>query len=152
MVSGTRCPYVSLCKNVMVRGAAAPEGQMTYDSTQGNFLRFLFSVFRPPKTTEFRFPFPFSVFRHPENHRIPFSVFNNRATAHGFIEMEVIAVDVEMPRMELTSSTVFLQTGERKGSIRFRRIHDWSLTQLRFSNQKCANGCDPRVASCYRMS
>ena len=28
--------------------AAAPEVQMTYDSTQGDFLRFSFSVFRPP--------------------------------------------------------------------------------------------------------
>ena len=28
MVSGTRCPYVSVCG--MVRGAAAPKGLMTY--------------------------------------------------------------------------------------------------------------------------
>ena len=40
MVSGTRCPYVGVCKDELVRGAAAPEGPMTYDSTWGNFLRF----------------------------------------------------------------------------------------------------------------
>ena len=33
MVSGTRCPYVGVCKNEPVRGAAALEGPMTYDST-----------------------------------------------------------------------------------------------------------------------
>ena len=32
MVSGTRCPYVGVCGDEM-RGAAAPEGPMTYDST-----------------------------------------------------------------------------------------------------------------------
>ena len=26
-----------VCRDVRVRGAAAPEGQMTYDSTQGDF-------------------------------------------------------------------------------------------------------------------
>ena len=30
MVSGTRCPCVSVCGCVMVRGAAAPKGPMTY--------------------------------------------------------------------------------------------------------------------------
>ena len=30
MVSGTRCPYVSLCGCEVVRGAAAPKGPMTY--------------------------------------------------------------------------------------------------------------------------
>ena len=30
MVSGTRCPYVSVCEGVVVRGAAAPKGPMTY--------------------------------------------------------------------------------------------------------------------------
>ena len=30
MVSGTQCPYVSVCGCVMVRGAAAPKGPMTY--------------------------------------------------------------------------------------------------------------------------
>ena len=30
MVSGTRCPYVSLCWCEVVRGAAAPKGPMTY--------------------------------------------------------------------------------------------------------------------------
>ena len=30
VVSGTRCPYVSICGCVMVRGAAAPKGPMTY--------------------------------------------------------------------------------------------------------------------------
>ena len=33
MVSGTRCPYVSICGCVMVRGAAAPKGPMTYASS-----------------------------------------------------------------------------------------------------------------------
>ena len=30
MVSGTRCPYVSVCGCEVVRGAAAPKGPMTY--------------------------------------------------------------------------------------------------------------------------
>ena len=30
MVSGTRCPYVSVCGCEVVRGAAAPKGLMTY--------------------------------------------------------------------------------------------------------------------------
>ena len=30
MVSGTRCPYVSVCGYVRVRGAVAPKGPMTY--------------------------------------------------------------------------------------------------------------------------
>ena len=30
MVSGTRCPYVSVCWCEVVRGAAAPKGPMTY--------------------------------------------------------------------------------------------------------------------------
>ncbi|MEE3022816.1 MAG: hypothetical protein VX367_09450 [SAR324 cluster bacterium] len=30
MVSGTRCSYVSVCGCVMVRGAVAPKGPMTY--------------------------------------------------------------------------------------------------------------------------
>ena len=30
MASGTRCPYVSICGCVMVRGAAALKGPMTY--------------------------------------------------------------------------------------------------------------------------
>ena len=29
-VSGTHCPYVSKCGCMMVRGAAAPKGPMTY--------------------------------------------------------------------------------------------------------------------------
>ena len=33
MVSGAQCPYVGVCKDEMVRGAVAPEGPMTYDST-----------------------------------------------------------------------------------------------------------------------
>ena len=38
MVSGTRCPSVRVCSDVVNgRGAAAPEGQMTYDSTQDDF-------------------------------------------------------------------------------------------------------------------
>ena len=35
MVSGTQCPYVGVCGDKMMRGAAALEGPMTYDSTQG---------------------------------------------------------------------------------------------------------------------
>ena len=45
MVSGTQCPYVGICGisgDEMIRGAAAPDGPMTYDSTKGNFLRFPF--------------------------------------------------------------------------------------------------------------
>ena len=38
MVCGTRCTYVDVCKDELVRGAAAQEGPMTYDSTYGNFL------------------------------------------------------------------------------------------------------------------
>ena len=30
MVSGTRCPYVSVCGCEVVKGAAAPKGPMTY--------------------------------------------------------------------------------------------------------------------------
>ena len=30
MVSGTRCPYMSVCGCLMVRGAAAQKGPMTY--------------------------------------------------------------------------------------------------------------------------
>ena len=30
MVSGTRCPYVSVCRCEVVRGAAAPKGPMTF--------------------------------------------------------------------------------------------------------------------------
>ena len=30
MVSGTRCPYVSVCGCEVVRGALAPKGPMTY--------------------------------------------------------------------------------------------------------------------------
>ena len=46
MVSGTRCPSVCVCSDVVNgRGAAAPEGQMTYDSTQDDFLRFPNSEF-----------------------------------------------------------------------------------------------------------
>ena len=30
MVSGTRCPYVSVCWCEVVRGAVAPKGPMTY--------------------------------------------------------------------------------------------------------------------------
>ena len=30
MVSGTRCPYVSVCGYEVVSGAAAPKGLMTY--------------------------------------------------------------------------------------------------------------------------
>ena len=42
MVSGTRCPSVCVCSDVVNGGgAAAPEGQMIYDSTQDDFLRFL---------------------------------------------------------------------------------------------------------------
>ena len=38
MVSGTQCPYVSSCGCEVVRGAAAPKGQMTYAFThRGNF-------------------------------------------------------------------------------------------------------------------
>ena len=33
MVSGTRCPYVSVCGGKVVRGAAAPKGPMTYASS-----------------------------------------------------------------------------------------------------------------------
>ena len=33
MVSGTRCPYVGVFGDEMMRGAVAPEGPMTYDST-----------------------------------------------------------------------------------------------------------------------
>ena len=36
MVSGTRCPYVGVCKDETVKEAAAPEEPMTYDSIQGN--------------------------------------------------------------------------------------------------------------------
>ena len=32
MVSVTQCPIVSVCGNEMMRGAAAPEGPITYDS------------------------------------------------------------------------------------------------------------------------
>ena len=35
MVSSTRCPYVSVCGWVVVRGAAAPKGPMTYAFTHG---------------------------------------------------------------------------------------------------------------------
>ena len=31
---------LSVCGNEMMRGAAAPKGPMTYDSTKGNFLWF----------------------------------------------------------------------------------------------------------------
>ena len=38
MVSGSRCPiYLIRCLGYMVNRAAAPEGPMTYDSTEGNF-------------------------------------------------------------------------------------------------------------------
>ena len=38
MVSGSRCPiYLIRCLGYMVNRAAAPEGPMTYDSTQGSF-------------------------------------------------------------------------------------------------------------------
>ena len=30
MVNGTRCPYESICKCVMLRGAVAPKGPVTY--------------------------------------------------------------------------------------------------------------------------
>ena len=33
MVSGTRCPYMSVCECEVVRGAAAPKGPMTYASS-----------------------------------------------------------------------------------------------------------------------
>ena len=40
MASDTRCPISYIFKlEVEVDGAAAPKGSMTYDSTQGNFLR-----------------------------------------------------------------------------------------------------------------
>ena len=40
MASGTHCPiYHKFMFTVAVDGAAAPKGSMTYDSTQGNFLR-----------------------------------------------------------------------------------------------------------------
>ena len=39
MVSGTCCPYVSVCGYEVVSGAAAPRGPMTYAFTHiGNFL------------------------------------------------------------------------------------------------------------------
>ena len=42
MVSGTRCPYVSVYGYKVVRGAAAPKGSMTYAFTHmGNFLPLL---------------------------------------------------------------------------------------------------------------
>ena len=38
---GQRYPMpLSVCGNEMMRGAAAPKGPMTYDSTKGNFLWF----------------------------------------------------------------------------------------------------------------
>ena len=38
---GQRYPMpLSVCENEMMRGAAAPKGPMTYDSTKGNFLWF----------------------------------------------------------------------------------------------------------------
>ena len=40
MASDARCPiYHIFMFSVAVDGAAAPKGSMTYDSTQGNFLR-----------------------------------------------------------------------------------------------------------------
>ena len=33
MVSGTRCPYMSVCEYEVVRGAAAAKGPMTYASS-----------------------------------------------------------------------------------------------------------------------